>query len=425
VDALPNLGFPTEVISEGEAKLLVPRLRAFVKSPSDYAPSKAPIFYNPVMELNRDIAVLALQAYQRMVDHEISACEPLAGCGIRGVRFAVEVRNVGQVVMNDINKNAVQIALHNALMNDVGNRTVVENKDANLLLSEHAAPRNRFDAIDLDPFGSPVPYVDSAVRALRDHGFLALTATDMAPLCGVHPKACIRKYGGKPLRTEYCHELAARLLAGCLATVAAKHEMGLKVVFSHSGEHYVRVYAVMNHGAKMTDRSLSNMGYVLHCFNCFHRESITGLSTTGTAGKCPECDSKLSVGGPLWLGKIFDESFCQLVEEATKRGKLRNKERIQRILTLAKNETEAPIGYYVVDRLCDALNLPVPSVKNVAETLRKEGLQACLTHFNPKGIKSNASATKMKEIVKKAVKCQSVTCTRERCPTRLFSKMKK
>jgi tRNA (guanine26-N2/guanine27-N2)-dimethyltransferase len=404
MDALPNLGFPTEVISEGEAKLLVPRLRAFVKSPSDYAPSKAPIFYNPVMELNRDIAVLALQAYQRMVDHEISACEPLTGCGIRGVRFAVEVRNVGQVVMNDINKNAVQIALHNALMNDVVNRTVVENKDANLLLSEHAAPRNRFDAIDLDPFGSPVPYVDSAVRALRDNGFLALTATDMAPLCGVHPKACVRKYGGRPLRTEYCHELAARLLAGCLATVAAKHEMGLKVVFSHSVEHYVRVYAIMNYGAKMTDRSLSNMGYVLHCFNCFHRESITGLSTTGHAGKCPECDSKLSVGGPLWLGKIFDESFCQLMEEATSRGTLRNKERIQRILTLAKNETEAPIGYYVVDRLCDALNLPVPSVKNVAETLRKEGLQACLSHFNPKGIKSNASATKMKEIVKEAVK---------------------
>lgn len=409
VDALPNLGFPTEVISEGEAKLLVPRLRAFVKSPSDYAPSKAPIFYNPVMELNRDIAVLALQAYQKMVDHEISACEPLTGCGIRGVRFAVEVRNVGQVVMNDINKNAVQIALYNALMNDIGNKTVVEKKDANLLLSEHAAPRNRFDAIDLDPFGSPVPYVDSAVRALRDHGFLALTATDMAPLCGVHPKACIRKYGGKPLRTEYCHELAARLLAGCLATVAAKHEMSLKVVFSHSVEHYVRVYAVMNHGAKMTDRSLTNMGYVLHCFNCFHRESIKGLSIIGHAGKCPECDSKLTVGGPLWLGKIFDQSFCQLMEEATKRGNLRNKERIQRILTLAKNETEAPIGYYVVDKLCDALNLPVPSVKNVAETLRKEGLQACLTHFNPKGIKSNASATKMKEIVKKTVKCQSAT----------------
>ncbi|MCK4474912.1 hypothetical protein KAU30_03625, partial [Candidatus Bathyarchaeota archaeon] len=60
-----KIDFPTEIIREGEVKVLVPKLSAFVKSPSEYAPSKAPVFYNPVMELNRDIAVLALQAYQR------------------------------------------------------------------------------------------------------------------------------------------------------------------------------------------------------------------------------------------------------------------------------------------------------------------------------------------------------------------------
>jgi tRNA (guanine26-N2/guanine27-N2)-dimethyltransferase len=407
-EAFSGPSFPTEMITEGEAKLLVPRLRAFVRSPSDYAPSKAPVFYNPVMELNRDIAVLALQAYQRTVDQQISVCEPLASCGIRGVRFAVEVQNVKNIVMNDINKRAVQIALHNVQMNHIGDRAIVENKDANLLLTEHAAPHSRFDAVDLDPFGSPVTYVDSAVRALRDHGLLALTATDMAPLCGVHPKACIRKYGGKPLRTEYCHEIAVRLLTGCLATMAAKHEIGLSVLFSHSVEHYIRVYALMNIGAKMADESLNNMGFILHCFKCFHRESLTGPSTLEHSGKCPECDSKLTLGGPLWLGKTIDENFCQLMEEETKHRKLRKREKIQGILALAKNEAEAPIGYYVVDRLCDALNLPVPSVHSVTEALRKEGFQTCLTRFNSKGIKSNASAAKMKEIVKKAVKDQSV-----------------
>jgi tRNA (guanine26-N2/guanine27-N2)-dimethyltransferase len=404
IEALPTLGFPTEIVTEGEVKLLVPKLRAFTMSPSDYAPSKAPAFYNPVMELNRDIAVLALRVYQKMVNHKISACEPLASCGIRGVRFAVEVPGIRQVFMNDINKKAVQIALYNVHVNDVADRTVVENKDANLLLSEHATPHSRFDAIDLDPFGSPAPYIDSAVRALRDHGLLALTATDMAPLCGVHPKACIRKYGGKPLRTEYCHELAARLVAGCLATVAAKHAIGLHVLFSHNAEHYVRVYALMDYGAKMADQSLSNMGYVLHCFKCFHRESLKGLSAMGRAEKCRECDFKLSVGGPLWLGKILDKDFCRLMEEEAKCRRLRNKEKIQKILGLAENEAEAPVGYYVVDRLCDSLNLPVPSVKSMAETLRKEGFQARLTHFNPKGIRSNASATKMKEMLRRIVK---------------------
>ena len=398
----PN--FPTEIIREGKVKLLVPKLQAFVKSASDYAPSKAPVFYNPIMELNRDIAVLALQAYQRMVDHEISVCEPLASCGIRGVRFASEVQGTREVLMNDINEKAVQTALYNVYLNKVGEKVIVENGDANLLLSDHGAPHRRFDAIDLDPFGSPVPYIDSAVRALSNHGLLALTATDMAPLCGVYPKACIRKYGGKSLRTEYCHELAVRLLAGCLATMAAKHEIGMRILFSHSAEHYVRLYTVMEYGAKKADESLKSMGYMLHCFKCFHRESLEGLSAIGHSGKCSECGSKLSLGGPLWLGRIFDSSFCQLMEEEQKHRKFKNGKRIEKILVLTKNEADAPIGYYVVDKLCDALNLPVPSVKSVIETLRNEGFQACLTHFNPKGIRSNALATKMKELVEEIVR---------------------
>jgi len=234
-----NMCFPTEIVQEGKVKVLVPELKAFVKLPSEYAPSKAPVFYNPVMELNRDLAVLALQTYQIMLNHEISVCEPLAGCGVRGIRFAAEVKGVEKVLINDISEKAAQLARNNVQMNGLGGRVTVKNEDANLLLSYIGAPHKRFDAIDVDPFGSPVPYLDSAVRALRNNGLLALTATDMAPLCGVHPKACIRKYGGKPLRTEYCHELAVRLLAGYLATTAAKYDISIHMLFSHSTGHYV------------------------------------------------------------------------------------------------------------------------------------------------------------------------------------------
>ncbi|MBM4401586.1 MAG: tRNA (guanine(10)-N(2))-dimethyltransferase, partial [Crenarchaeota archaeon] len=265
--------FPSETVKEGKVKVLVPKLSAFVKQPSDYAPSKAPVFYNPVMELNRDIAVLALQAHQCIVNREISICEPLTGSGIRGVRFAAEIRDVKKVVISDINERAVKLAKHNVHLNGLQNRITVKHKDANCLLSCHGAPHKRFDVVDVDPFGSPVPYLDSAIRALRNNGLLAVTATDLAPLCGVHSKACVRKYGGKPLRTEYCHELAVRLLAGCIVTVAAKHDIGIRVVFSHCTDHYVRVYVEIGYGAKKADESVKNLGYLLHCFNCLHRET--------------------------------------------------------------------------------------------------------------------------------------------------------
>jgi len=395
----PNIDFPTEIIEEGKIKVLVPKLKAFVKLPSDYAPSKAPVFYNPVMELNRDLAVLALQAYQRTVNREVSVCEPLAGCGIRGIRFAKEAKVVQKVLINDINEKAAQLARHNVQMNGLSKRVAVKNEDANFLLAHYSAPHKRFDAIDIDPFGSPVPYLDSALRALRNSGLLALTATDMAPLCGVHPKACIRKYGGKPLRTEYCHEIAVRLLAGCLAATAAKHDIGISVVFSHSTNHYIRIYATAKYGAKKADESVKNIGYILHCFKCFHRETTKEHFFFEHSEKCSECGSKLNVAGPLWLAKISDRKFCELMDEELRKRHFRFKGQVGKILALITGETEAPITYYIVDKLCDALSLPVPPVKKVINALEEEGFSAFLTHFNPKGVKSNVPAMKIKQIL--------------------------
>jgi len=393
------MDFPTEIIEEGKIKVLVPKLKAFVKQPSDYAPSKAPVFYNPVMELNRDITVLALQAYQKTLNRQISVCEPLTSCGVRGIRFAAEVKGVKNVLVNDINKKAFQLAKYNVKMNGLGECVTVKNEDANYLLSCFGAPRKRFDAIDIDPFGSPVPYLDSAIRALRNGGLLALTATDMAPLCGVHPKACIRKYGGKPLRSEYCHELAVRLLAGCLATTAAKHDIGISVVFSHSTDHYVRIYATIKHGAKMADESTKKMGYILHCFRCFHREDVTELFHAKYAGKCNECSSKIDFAGPLWLGKLFDRQFCRLMEKETEQRMFTHGKKILKILALIDNEVDAPLTYYVLDKLCDKLALPVPSVRKILTVLKEKGFRASLTHFNSKGIRTDASAASMKELL--------------------------
>ena len=386
------------MVEEGKVRLAVSKLETYKTSPKEYIPSGAPVFYNPIMELNRDIAVLALQAHQRSLRRGISVCEPLTGCGVRGIRLAAEVDGIKKVVINDISREAAKLARFNVEQNRMTKHVSVVNEDANLLLNRYAAPHRRFDYIDVDPFGSPVLYVDSAVRALCDGGLLALTATDMAPLCGVYPKACVRKYGGKPLRTEYCHELAVRLLAGCLATIAARHEMGIRVLFSHSTNHYIRLYALVHYGAKQADISIQKMGYILHCFTCFHRELSEGIFSH-LKQECPECGSRLKATGPLWLGELFDESFCSLMEKDVERRHLRQEKRIVKLLSLAKDEAGAPITYFVVDKFCDKLNLPAPSILKVIEELRNEGFQAVLTHFNSKGVRTDASAKVVKEVI--------------------------
>lgn len=394
-----EINFPTVWVREGAVRVLVPKLEAFVSEPGEYAPSKAPVFYNPVMELNRDVAVLALQAYQRIVGKELSVCEPLAGCGVRGIRFAVEVDGVAKVVLNDLNPLAAKLARFNVEENRLSSKVSVENKDANLLLSEYAAPRRRFDYIDIDPFGSPIPYVESALRALRNRGLIALTATDTAPLCGVHPKACIRKYGGKPLRTEYAHEIALRILIGSLAVAAAKQDMGIQPVFSHSTDHYVRVYALLNCGAKKADESLGEMGFILHCFNCFHREVSKGTFMIEKK-QCAKCKGKLSVAGPLWLGKMAEKSFCEGMIREIDGKSLGQKKRVRKLIYAVLEETEAPATYYVIDEICDKLGLRTPSAKEVILQLKREGYQAVATHFKSNGIKTNAPSNHVIHIVK-------------------------
>jgi tRNA (guanine26-N2/guanine27-N2)-dimethyltransferase len=390
--------FPTETVREGRVTVLVPKLSAFVTEPSEYAPSKAPVFYNPVMELNRDLSVLALQAYQKRSGRDITVCEPLTSSGLRGVRFAVEIHGVAKVVVNDINTRAVNVAKHNVALNNLQNRVKVSQKDANCLLSYHGKPRQRFDVVDLDPFGSPVPYLDSAIRALRNEGLLALTATDLACLCGVHPRACLRKYGGRPLRTEYCHELAVRLVAGCAAAVAAKYDIGIHVSFCHSTAHYVRVYAEIGYGAKKADESLRSMGYVLHCFNCLHRETTATL--LGRNVDCPECDSRMDHAGPLWLSGIFDKQFCEAMAEENGHRTFRNSATITKLLSLTVGEAEAPPTYHVLDKLSAKMTLPAPPVVGILSALREKGYLAAPTHFNSRGIRTNASANVMREMLR-------------------------
>ena len=70
--------------------------------------------------------------------------------------------------------------------------------------------QTRFDVIDLDPYGSPTPFLDAAVQSVADGGLLCITATDMAVLCGNTPETCYTKYGAISLKTKACHEFALR-----------------------------------------------------------------------------------------------------------------------------------------------------------------------------------------------------------------------
>ena len=85
---------------------------------------------------------------------------------------------------------------------------------------------------------------------------------------------------------------------------------------------------------------------------------------------------------------------------------LRSNAKINKLLTYIKAEATAPITYYVIDKLSGKFNLPAPSNKAFLEALKNAGYQAVPTHFNPRGIKTDASAAVMLKTLKELTQQQ-------------------
>jgi tRNA (guanine26-N2/guanine27-N2)-dimethyltransferase len=178
--------------------------------------------------------------------------------------------------------------------------------------------------------------------------------------------------------------------------LAAKHDIEVSPVFSYSDYNYVRTYATASYGAKRADNSVQKMGYIMHCFSCFHRESQLGL-TPVLRRDCPKCGSRLQVAGPLWLGSLWDQEFCRMLDSEAMRKSVHSKIKILKLLSLITKEMHAPITYYAIDKLCDKFNLPVPSLSRVMKRLSAKGFQAGATHFSSKAVRTDAPATVLKD----------------------------
>lgn len=365
-----------------------------IKTPEfDKVSSKAPVFYNPVMELNRDLSILAIKTYQENLGRNISICDAFGGSGIRGVRYAKEIEAVENVAISDINPLAVQYAEENIELNHLINVKVYK-EDANILLRKC---RGKFDIVDIDPFGTPSPFIESAGISLKAGGMLCATATDTSALCGTYKEPCIRKYGAMPLKTEYCHEIGVRILAGFIARTLAKFKKCIEVKFSHSSEHYMRIYAVMRKGAKITDESLKNIGYILHCQNCLNRMVVKGI-TPQIGRDCPVCGKKFKTAGPLWCDKIEDANFIKGMMENIEKTKINQENKAIKLLNFANDEANAPATHYDLHEICRNLKISAPRLNDVLDALKESGYFASRTHFKPTGIKTDAPVDKIKEI---------------------------
>lgn len=369
----------TRIITEGTTSVEVP----IPDENSSFPPSSAGVFYNPAMRMNRDIAVAVIACFAKAAP-DYTYLDALSASGVRGLRIAKEVGL--SATMSDWDDISYELIKKNIELNKLPNAAAVK-RNANVVMFDSS-----FDIIDLDPFGSPAPFLDAACRSVKH--LLCITATDTAPLCGAHKKAGIRNYAAVPLKTEYYPEMGIRVLMGAVARSLARHDKAMMPLLSYASAHYFRTFTEVKKSIKEADDCLKNMGFISHCFSCGDRRWKNGLAVH-MEEECHMCGQSTSLAGPLWLGDLHNRDFCQgVIDEANRRGF----GEAEKLITACRDELDIP-SHYNYHKICKSLGITAMPTDGLIQALREKGFRASRTHFSGISFKTDARMDKIKQVV--------------------------
>jgi tRNA (guanine26-N2/guanine27-N2)-dimethyltransferase len=376
---------------EGKTLLLVPSF-----SLSENVPPKNPAFFNPNAKWNRDISILAYKIQASSKNNRTFA-DSICGVGARGLRTAVEVPKIDTIYLNDLNPIAIDLAKESAKLNQVQDKCIFDTNDVCKFLNFQERDFRKFDIVDLDPFGSPSPYVDCVLRSVSNRGLISITATDTAVLCGVYPNVCYRKYYGFPLRTEYSNEIGIRILVSFIALNASRFDLSIVPYFCHSNLHYLRVYLKVIFGNLLANSISTKIGFLKHCQNCKHRK-VEHLKEQNLV--CEICGAKCNLAGPLWIDSLFDSEFVGAMLNELKNNEYYSSStndynKMLKVMQTCDKELAYP-SYFETDTIASMAKKSSVSLDRVVSTLSCNGFNVSKTIMNDKGFKTNASP---KEII--------------------------
>ncbi|XP_068501933.1 tRNA (guanine(26)-N(2))-dimethyltransferase 1-like isoform X4 [Phaseolus vulgaris] len=331
--------------------------------------------------------------------------EALSASGLRSLRYAREVDGIGQVVAVDNDQASVDACRRNIKFNGSVAVAKVESHlaDARVYMLTHP---KEFDVVDLDPYGSPSVFLDSAVQSVADGGMLMCTATDMAVLCGGNGEVCYSKYGSYPLRGKYCHEMALRIVLACIESHANRYKRYIVPVLSVQMNFYLRVFVRIYTSASAMKNTPLKLSYVYQCTGCdsFHLQPIGRTISKNTSVRylpgfgpvvpqeCTDCGKKFNMGGPIWSAPIHDQEWVAAILADVKSMKDRYPayDRISAVLTTISEELPDVPLFLSLHNLCATLKCTSPSAIMFRSALINAGYRISGTHVNPLGLKSDA-----------------------------------
>jgi len=343
------------------------------------------VFYNPKMTFCRHLDVLAYKVMASMESKPVTSLDALSATGIRGIRACLEAGF--KATFNDRNPKAVELIVENLKLNGID--AEVFNRDAVALMRER-----KFVHVDLDPFGSPAEFIDSACFSAMK--YLSVTATDTAALCGSATVAGLRKYAIYAEMTEFYPEFGLRALIGKIVREATKYDKAVEVKVSWAKEHYYRVHIRLRRSVALAGKIYEKVGYLFYCFDCGNR---VWAKMDGSAMERCRCGSRFKMLGPIWLGELHDGEFVAKMIDRVDEMAVddRTKEKLRSFLRTIHEEIDVPFAY-TTHYIARMLKSSPPKVTEMVERLRKMGYRASRVHYSGFGFKTDADIETVKKL---------------------------
>ena len=411
---------------EGRTSLLLPgRPEKGVLGPG--SKGRETVFYNPAMAGSRTRSVLLLRhAIEAgfLGEGEIYALDGLTASGLRARRWLnelpAEMASRIKATIVDLNEEALgwARASHEAFPPHHGKGEISAVRGD--LRTEVLSSGRHW--VDIDPYGSPVPFIDSAMQSLARSSVLEVSATDTAALTGSSKNPLLRRYGARVRTDCLSHDSGMRVLLATVAKAAARHDRSIRPLVSIWDSHHLRVSVRVQKSVKSANDLQSELGWrVFSPAEEEVRESIAaGLHHDSTCEFLPmHCMLPLSsqvdrsdsrISGPLWFSTTGDSSAMRsMTEEAAmdycgpedisdaldwKPRELELERR--RVARSVRNLAEegSVIGTYhhiVVDDLASWLGTGAPpSPSKMVQILRDAGHRAGMAHYGNPSFRTDA-----------------------------------
>lgn len=363
-------------LTEGTTRLFPPATNLSKPLGAPGTKAKGVPFYNPGMALNRDLSILLARAEAQRKGREIDVADALAGTGARALRLAHEVADPLIVHANDFDASALAAIQRGKQANHIPDeRLRTTQGDAHLFLATR-----RYDVVDIDPYGSPMPFLDAALRATRHDGLLCITATDTGALAGRYRAACQRRYDAHHGLHAFAWrgEVGLRILAGAVIRSAGRLERVATPVLCVSHGHWMRVVARVEDGRRDPDEALAVLG-----------DAVPTPEGTGRFLARDEARPN-AWAGPLWTGPLHDRPLVAALRALD--GTLAAPG-TRPLLDLLHAEADAPAFWLNPDNL-RALGDP-PRRDRLIAALQARGHKASRTHLDPQGVRTDADRAEL------------------------------